>query len=96
MIDMMLTDSGIDRFATRGGSAAMRSKPVMVRSFDGAALDALCASYPDVKRILDPHRREHLRAGSLKIVRGAGQANGATGQANGAGAVNGARKAVSS
>lgn len=86
LIEAMMTTGGLDRFATRGGSAVLKSRPVMVRSFDSAALDALCASLPDVARMLEPHRREHLRAGSLKVVRGAGSANGAgtNGQANGA------------
>lgn len=86
LIEAMMQAGGLDRFATHGGSAVMKSKPVMVHSFDARAIDALCASLPDVAAMLKPHRREHLRAGSLKVVRGAGSANGATtnGHANGA------------
>lgn len=89
-----LEASGTDRLATRDGSAVMRGKPVMVRSFDATALDALCASYPDAAAILRPHRREHLRAGSLRIVRGASGHGGkaANGRATNGAAVNGAQK----
>lgn len=36
-------------------------------SYDAKALDALCASSPEIASILGPHRRETMRAGSLTI-----------------------------
>lgn len=36
-------------------------------SYDAKALDALCASSPEIASILVPHRRETMRAGSLTI-----------------------------
>lgn len=39
----------------------------MTVSYDAKALDALCASSPELKAILWPHRFEKERAGSLTI-----------------------------
>lgn len=61
---------GIDGFTTASGAKAVREKPVTVVRWDAHALDAVCASLPDVAAIIAPHRRETVRAGALRIARG--------------------------
>lgn len=88
LIEAMLETRGADSFTTDSGADVRRGKPVTVRTFNASALDALCLSYPDtLAPVLSPHRREHKRAGSVRVVRGAGSAaNGQAGATNGAGA----------
>lgn len=50
---------------------AYRSADSVSASYDTKALDALCASSPQIAAVLAPHRRETVRAGSL-TVRGNG------------------------
>lgn len=69
-----LERGGIDRFTTATGAKAVREKPATVVRWDPRALDAVCASLPDVAAIIAPHRRESVRAGALRIARGNGGA----------------------
>lgn len=70
IIAAALDAGSIDQFKA-SGATVQRGKPVPTIRYSAHALDVLCASYPDIARVLAPHRREGLRAGSLRIVKGA-------------------------
>lgn len=45
-----------------------RIEPTRSTSYDTKALDALCKSSPEIRAILEPHRKETIRAGSVRIT----------------------------
>lgn len=79
IIAAALDAGSIDQFKATGATV-QRGKPVPTIGYNAHALDVLCASYPELARVLAPHRREGLRAGSLRIVKGANGHNGNGGQ----------------
>lgn len=62
----IMTETGVMTWKTANGNAYVPA-PGMTVSYDAKALDALCASSPELKAILWPHRSEKERAGSLTI-----------------------------
>lgn len=58
--------TGQANWSTPAGKA-YRSADSVSASYDTKALDALCASSPQIADILRPHRKETQRAGSLTI-----------------------------
>ena len=62
----IMTETGILSFMTAAGHAYVPSPGVTI-SYDTKALDALCASNDEIKRLLWPHRSEKERPGSLTV-----------------------------
>ena len=62
----IITETGQMSWKTATGSAYVPAAGVTV-SYDAKALDALCASSPELAAILRPHRLEKERPGSLTI-----------------------------
>lgn len=62
----IIEETGVMSWKTAAGSAYIPAAGVTV-SYDAKALDALCASSPELAAILRPHRIEKERAGSLTI-----------------------------
>lgn len=62
----IITETGVMTWKTANGNAYVPAPGVSV-AYDVKALDALCASSPELKAILWPHRSEKERAGSLTI-----------------------------
>ena len=62
----IITETGQMSWKTAAGSAYVPAAGVTA-SYDAKALDALCASSPELAAILRPHRIEKERAGSLTI-----------------------------
>lgn len=69
IIAAALDAGSIDQFKA-SAATVQRGRPVPTIRYSAHALDVLCASYPELARVLAPHRREGLRAGSLRIVKG--------------------------
>lgn len=67
MIEEIMTETGRTSIMTPAGKAQVTAPSVSV-SYDNKALDALCASSPDVAAILTPHRKVTERAGTLRIT----------------------------
>lgn len=66
MIGEIMEETGETSITTAAGKAYVLRPSVSV-SYDAKALDALCASDDNLARILQPHRRESQRAGTLTI-----------------------------
>ena len=66
LIAVVLEETGEEGYSTPAGKCYMTKPGTSVR-YDTKALDALRASSPEMARILDPHRTESERAGSLTI-----------------------------
>jgi len=66
LISEIMAETG-DLSITTPAGKAMVTAPGQRVSYDWKALDALCASSPDLARILSPHRKETQVAGSLTI-----------------------------
>lgn len=62
----IIVETGQDKWKSDTGQVYISKSSVSVR-YDTKALDALCASSPELKEILWPHRKESERAGSLTI-----------------------------
>ena len=62
----IITETGQMSWKTATGSAYIPAAGVTV-TYDAKALDALCASSPELDAILRPHRLEKERPGSLTI-----------------------------
>ena len=62
----IITETGVTSFKTASGMAYVPAPGVTI-SYDAKALDALCASDDQLKRLLWPHRSEKERPGSLTI-----------------------------
>lgn len=62
----LIAETGCERWDTEAGIAVLTSPSVRV-TWDGKALDALCASNDDLARLLTPHRREAMVAGSVTV-----------------------------
>jgi hypothetical protein len=58
--------TGQANWSTPAGKAYRAADSVTV-SWDAKALDALCASSPQIAAVLAPHRRETVRSGALTI-----------------------------
>lgn len=65
-IGEVMAATGRTNWTTMAGRAYVPAAGVSV-SYDAKALDALCASSPQIADILRPHRKETMRAGSLTI-----------------------------
>jgi hypothetical protein len=66
IIEEVSIETGRTDWSTQAGKVYYPAPGVAV-SYDSKALDALCASDPDLKAKLWPHRRETERAGSMTI-----------------------------
>lgn len=66
VVSDLMVELGNDRIETRAGSA-MVTKPSVSVTYNTKALDALRASDDALRRILDPHRTEKERPGTLTI-----------------------------
>ena len=66
IITDIIVETGQDKWRNAAGQVYIGKPSVSVR-YDTKALDALCASDDNVKRLLWPHRIESERAGSLTI-----------------------------
>lgn len=66
MMTEIITETGRMSWKTTSGSAYIPAAGVTV-TYDAKALDALCASSPELAAILHPHRMEKERPGSLTI-----------------------------
>lgn len=66
LINDIMLETGNYTINTPAGKAMVTAPSVRV-AYDAKALDALCASSPDIARILEPHRKETMIAGSLTI-----------------------------
>lgn len=62
----IIVETGITSFKTPAGMAYIPAAGVTV-AYDAKALDALCASNDEVRRLLWPHRSTKERLGSLTI-----------------------------
>lgn len=65
-IDATLRATGQDSLATSAGKVSYVQPGVTV-SYKATALDVLCESSDEIKRLLAPHRTETQRAGYLLI-----------------------------
>lgn len=65
-IEEIILETGQTEWSTPAGKIYF-PKPSLSVSYDAKALDALCASSPELAAILKPHRRETERAGSMTI-----------------------------
>jgi len=68
-IGELIAETGNERWNTPAGVAVLTSPSVRV-IWDAKALDALCASDDDLARVLAPHRRETMVAGSVTVKGG--------------------------
>lgn len=66
MLTEVIVETGRTKWESDLGTAYIPAPGVTVR-YDPKALDALCASDPELAAILAPHRKESERAGSLTI-----------------------------
>lgn len=66
IIEEVSVETGRTDWATAAGKVYYPAPSLSV-TYDAKALDALCASSPELKAILWPHRRETERAGSMTI-----------------------------
>lgn len=66
MLTDIIIETGITSFKTASGTAYVPAPGVTI-SYDAKALDALCASDDNIKRLLWPHRSEKERPGSLTV-----------------------------
>jgi hypothetical protein len=66
IISDVMAELGMDKITTQAGVATVSSASKSVR-YDTKALDALAASSDEIARILEPHRKETMRMGSLSI-----------------------------
>jgi hypothetical protein len=62
----LIAETGTERWDTEAGIAVLTS-PSVRTSWDAKALDALCASDDTIARVLAPHRRETMVAGSVTV-----------------------------
>lgn len=62
----LIAETGRERWDTESGTAVLTS-PSVRTTWDSKALDALCASNDELARLLAPHRRETMVAGSVTI-----------------------------
>lgn len=66
IIEEVSIETGRTDWTTAAGKVYYPA-PGLAISYDSKALDALCASDPELKSKLWPHRRETERAGSMTI-----------------------------
>lgn len=66
LLNDIIAETGQTAYKTPVGDAYIPAPSTRV-SYDAKALDALCASSPELARVLGPHRRETGVAGSLTI-----------------------------
>jgi hypothetical protein len=62
----IMVETGVTSFKTAAGMAYVPAPGVTI-SYDAKALDALCASSDEIKRLLWTHRQERERPGSLTV-----------------------------
>jgi hypothetical protein len=67
-IEEVIMETGQDKWETDFARCYI-TKPGVSVSYDKSALDALCKSDDNLARLLQPHRRETERAGTLTIRR---------------------------
>jgi len=66
VLDGIMAETGQTTYKTPSGDAYVPAPSTRV-TYDAKALDALCASSPDLARVLAPHRKETSVPGSLVI-----------------------------
>lgn len=66
VLDGVMAETGCTTYRTPSGDAYIPAPSTRV-TYDTKALDALCASSPELARVLAPHRRETSVPGSLTI-----------------------------
>lgn len=71
----------MDRFTTSAGVIIERAPAAEVVSYDPRSLDVACHVNPAIADAIGPYRRQHTRAGGLRIVKGANGHGGANGTA---------------
>lgn len=67
IINDVMTETGQLFYATAAGKAQITAASTSA-SYDTKALDALIASSPELKAILEPHRKTSERAGTLRVT----------------------------
>ena len=67
MISDVMQETGQTAYKTAAGGVAMTSPSVSV-TYDAKALDALCASSAELARMLQPHRKESERPGTMRVT----------------------------
>lgn len=67
LMSEIIAETGVTKWATRAGGAQVTAPSVTI-TYDAKALDALCASSPELAAVLSPHRRVSERAGSLRVT----------------------------
>lgn len=67
LIEEVMEETGRTSITTPAGKAQVTSPSVTI-TYDSKALEALCESSEELKRILSPHRKVSQRAGSLRIT----------------------------
>lgn len=75
VLDGIMAETGQTTYKTPAGEAYVPAPSTRI-TYDARALDALCASSPELARVLAPHRKETSVPGSLTIR--AGRAGGAS------------------
>lgn len=66
VLDGIMAETGQTTYKTPSGDAYVPAPSTRV-TYDARALDALCASSPELARVLAPHRKETSVPGSLVI-----------------------------
>jgi protoporphyrinogen oxidase len=66
IVTEIMMETGQTKASTPAGTAQFTADSIRV-TWDGKALDALCASSPAVAELLSPHRTEKVQPGSLTI-----------------------------
>lgn len=69
IISDVMAEAGTDKLKSQAGTATVSSASKSVR-YDAKALDALLASSDEFRKVLEPHRKETMRMGSLSIRAG--------------------------
>lgn len=67
LMSEIVAETGVIKWTTRAGGAQVTAPSVTI-AYDAKALDALCASSPELAAVLAPHRRVTERAGSLRVT----------------------------
>ena len=67
LIGDVMTETAQTAYSTKAGKVAITAPSVSV-TYDAKALDALAASSDDYARLLQPHRKQTERAGTMRIT----------------------------
>lgn len=67
LISDVMTETAQTAYSTKAGKVAITAPSTSV-SYDAKALDALAASSDELARLLQPHRKQTERAGTMRIT----------------------------